>query len=169
VVGLVQVLASPIIYAVWIVLAARLTGERRDATGHDSVAGAKAAPAAAIMITATGVAYWAGALVVGRPTLAVPIPTEAWPPLLGIGAIASFLAIQTFTEGARRIGAAQAALLSTIEPLWTIALAGLFLGESLTAVQAIGGALILAGVLLSQAPPDLLGPRLRPLVRVADE
>ncbi|HEU4674155.1 MAG TPA: DMT family transporter, partial [Candidatus Limnocylindrales bacterium] len=158
IVGLVQVIASPIIYSVWIVLAARLTGERRDATGHESVAGAEAAPAAAIMITATGLAYWIGSFVVGRPALSVPIPAEAWPPLLGIGAIASFLAIQTFTEGARRIGAAQAALLSTIEPLWTIALAGLLLGESLTAVQAVGGALILAGVVLSQASPDLLGP-----------
>ncbi|HEY3524296.1 MAG TPA: DMT family transporter [Candidatus Limnocylindrales bacterium] len=168
-IGLVQIAASPLIYSAWIVLAARLTGERRDATGGESVAGAEAAPAAAIMITATGVAYWVGAVLVGRPTMAVAIPTQAWPPLLGIGAIASFLAIQTFTAGARRIGAAQAALLSTIEPLWTVALAWLLLGESLTIVQAAGGTLILAGVVLSQVSPELLGPRLRPLVRVADE
>jgi drug/metabolite transporter (DMT)-like permease len=168
-VGLVQVTASPFIYAAWIVLAARLTGERRDATGHESVAGAEAAPAAAIMITATGVAYWVGAFIVGRPTLSVPIPPGAWPPLLGIGAIASFLAIQAWTAGARRVGAAQAALLSTVEPLWTVVLAGLLLGESLTSIQVVGGALILAGVILSQASPDLFGTRLRPLVRVADE
>jgi drug/metabolite transporter (DMT)-like permease len=89
--------------------------------------------------------------------------------LIAIGAIATFLAIQAFTAGARRIGAAQAALLSTIEPLWTIALAGLLLGESLTPIQAVGGALILAGVLLSQATPELLRRRVRPTFRVADE
>jgi drug/metabolite transporter (DMT)-like permease len=168
-VGLAQVVASPVIYAVWIVLAARLTGESRDATGAESAAGAEPAAAAAVMTSATAAAYWAGAAVLGRPPLPGTIPGAAWPPLLAIGIVATFIAIQAFTAGTRRIGAAQAALLSTVEPLWTIALAGLLLRESLTAVQLAGGALILGGVVLSQADPELLRARIRPIVRVADE
>jgi drug/metabolite transporter (DMT)-like permease len=167
--GLVQVVASPIIYSVWIVLAARLTGERRESTGDASDSGADAAPAAAVMMTATAVAYWVGSGVLGRPPTAGAIPVDVWPPLLAIGAVATFLAIQAFTAGARRIGAAQAALLSTIEPLWTIVLAGMLFGESLTGIQALGGVFILAGVLLSQATPELVRRRVRVLVRVADE
>jgi drug/metabolite transporter (DMT)-like permease len=167
--GLVQIVASPLIYSVWIVLAARLSGERRETTGEASDHGAEAAPATAVMMSATCAVYWLGSLAVGRPPTAVAIPSDVWPPLLAIGAIATFLAIQAFTAGARRIGAAQAALLSTIEPLWTIALAGLLLGESLTPIQAVGGALILAGVLLSQATPELLRRRVRLTFRVADE
>ena len=40
--------------------------------------------------------------------------------------------------------------MSTIEPLWTIAAAGVLFNERLEPVQLLGGALILGGVLLSQ-------------------
>ena len=50
-----------------------------------------------------------------------------------------------------RIGAAQAALVSTAEPVFVILFSALLLGESLTATQLAGGALIMAGVLLSQS------------------
>jgi drug/metabolite transporter (DMT)-like permease len=49
--GLLLVIASPIIYSVWIVLSARLAGERRDSVGEGANNGAAAAPAAALMIT----------------------------------------------------------------------------------------------------------------------
>jgi len=168
-VGLLQVIASPLIYSVWIVLAARLTGERRDTTGAGGGEGAEAGPASAVIVSGTCATYWIATTVVGRAPVSVPIPPDAWPPLLAIGAVTAFLAIQAFTAGARRIGAAQAALISTVEPIWTIALAVLLLGERLTAVQALGGALILGGVILSQGSPDVLLRRVRPEVRVADE
>ncbi len=167
--GLVQVLASPLIYAVWIVLSARLAGERRDTTAAGSGDGPDPAAMSALMMTATAGAYWLLGLALGRPPIAVPIPAAAWPPLVAIGAVSTFLAIQAFTAGSARIGAAQAALLSTVEPIWTIALAGLLLGESLAPIQVVGGALILGGVLLSQATPETVRRRVRPVLRVADE
>jgi drug/metabolite transporter (DMT)-like permease len=88
--------------------------------------------------------------------------------MLAIGAVATFLAIQGFYAGAQRIGAAQAALLSTIEPLWTIGLATLLLQETLSSIQAAGGALILAGVVVAQTGSASLRSA-RPEVRVADE
>jgi drug/metabolite transporter (DMT)-like permease len=57
------------------------------------------------------------------------------------------LAILTFFAGLQRLGAAQASMLSTLEPVVTVLLAALLLGEHIGAAQAVGGGLILAGVL----------------------
>jgi drug/metabolite transporter (DMT)-like permease len=120
------------------------------------------------MMTATAAVYWGWAIVAGRPVEPTAIPAVAWPGLLAIGAVATFLAIQGFYAGAQRVGAAQAALLSTIEPLWTIGLAALLLHETLTSLQLAGGALILLGVVVAQTGPASLRTA-RPVVRVADE
>ena len=86
--------------------------------------------------------------------------------MIGIGAVSTFVAIQGFYAGAQRIGAAQAALVSTIEPAYTVALAGLLLHEALTPLQLVGGGVILAGVVLAQTAP---GPRTVSELRLADE
>jgi drug/metabolite transporter (DMT)-like permease len=82
--------------------------------------------------------------------LPADVPAAAWPGILGVGVVAGFIAVQAFYAGSQRIGAAQASLVSTVEPLWTITVAGILLGERLNPVQLAGGALILVGVLLSQ-------------------
>jgi len=148
--GLLLVIVSPLFYSLWIILAARHSGERSDRTGHGSEAGTDAAITGALMLSATGVAYWAGNLALGHPVLPSTIPSEAWPGILGIGVIAGFLAIQAFYAGAARVGAAQASLISTVEPLWTIVWAYLLFAERLEPVQWVGGAMILAGVILAQ-------------------
>jgi drug/metabolite transporter (DMT)-like permease len=148
--GLALVIASPVIYAIWIVLAARLSGERRDTTGTAAETGAAAAAATALMMTATAVTYWVSAFAVGRPVLPGQVPGDAWPWLIAIGTVSAFIAIQGFYAGAQRVGAAQAALISTVEPIWTIVLAAILLGERLGPVQVVGGALILGGVILAQ-------------------
>jgi drug/metabolite transporter (DMT)-like permease len=82
--------------------------------------------------------------------------------------VSGFVAIQTFYAGARRIGAAQAALVSTIEPIWTISLAAILFGQVLGPVQLLGGALIIIGVVIAQAPPEAFSS-IRPGLRMADE
>jgi drug/metabolite transporter (DMT)-like permease len=98
----------------------------------------------------------------------VDVPSEAWFGLAGVGVMSTFVAIQTFYAGAQRIGAAQAALISTVEPIWTIVLAALLFSIALTPAQLVGGALILGGVLIAQTGPGS-GQARRPAVRVADE
>ena len=71
-------------------------------------------------------------------------------------------------RGAQRIGAAQASLISTVEPIWTIALAYLLFGFTLTGTQLVGGALIIVGVLIAQTGP-MAGRGATSSVRVADE
>lgn len=166
--GVALIVASPLIYSVWIVLAARLSGERRDGVGDERADGADAAAATALMMTATAAVYWLSGLAFGLPITPDRIPAVAWPGLVGVGVIATFIAIQAFYAGARRIGAAQAALVSTIEPAWTIALAALLFGQTLAPIQLAGGALIIIGVIIAQAPPEAFSS-IRPGVRMADE
>ncbi len=156
---LLLVIAAPLFYAGWIILAARVSGERSDRTGHGSEAGADASVAGAVMLSTTGVAYWVICLGTGHPVLPADLPIEAWPGIVGVAVVAGFLAVQGFYAGAQRVGAAQASLLSTVEPLWTILAASLLLGERLQPVQWLGGALILAGVILSQTRRRAQGAR----------
>ena len=151
--GIALVLASPLIYAGWIVLSARLAGERSDHLALDSPSAGRvddAATASALMISATAVVFVVGAILARRPILPADIPPSAWPFLGAIGFAGTFLAIQTFYAGSRRIGAAQAALVSTVEPLIIVTLAWLALHETLAPIQLLGAALIIIGVLIAQ-------------------
>jgi drug/metabolite transporter (DMT)-like permease len=166
--GIALVLTSPLIYAGWIILSARLAGERSDhlapeaaGVGHAD----DAAAATALMISATATVFVVAAIATGRPLAPSSIPGAAWPYLVAIGFASTFLAIQTFYAGSRRIGAAQAALVSTIEPVIIVALAWLALGDVLSPLQLVGAGLVIIGVLVAQTadrPSDAPQPA-RPL------
>lgn len=76
--------------------------------------------------------------------------TEAWPGILAVGIAAGFVPVQAFYAGAQWVGAAQASLASTVEPMWTIVAASIIFGARLQPVQMLGGALILSGVVIAQ-------------------
>ncbi len=78
------------------------------------------------------------------PEFDVSLPAWGWA-LAGVFISAAF-PVACFYTGVKRVGASVAGLLSTAEPLVTVLLAYVVLGESLTAVQLIGGALIVASV-----------------------
>jgi drug/metabolite transporter (DMT)-like permease len=151
--GVLLVLASPIVYAGWIILSSRLAGERRDRLAHEARTDGAAGDAAvttAVMISATGAVFVGAAILFGRPIAPGALPPDVWPLLVANGFGSTFLAIQTFYAGARRIGAAQAALVSTIEPLVIVTLAAIVLHDVLAPIQLAGAALILLGVLIAQ-------------------
>jgi len=148
--GLALVAVSPVIYSIWIVLSARLSGERKEDVGRDAGAGANPTAAGAIMLTATATTYWVTALVLGRPVLPAEVPSEAWLGIAGVGLVSTFIAVQAFYAGAHRLGAARASLVSTVEPIWTIVLASLLFSETLGPLQLLGGAMILVGVVIAQ-------------------
>jgi drug/metabolite transporter (DMT)-like permease len=159
--GLVLVMLSALIYSVWIILSARLSGERRDRLASEATeAGTSAGDAAVtttVMMTATGAVYAVAALVMGRPLDPSSVPGSAWPGIVAVAFVASFLAIQTFYAGARRIGAARAALTATVEPLIIVTLAWIFLDQTLAPIQLAGAALIVAGVVVAQTSPRPTG------------
>ena len=108
------------------------------------------AAAGALMTTATAFVFTILALAAGHSLSPLDVPADAWLPLLGLGVIATAVAIQTFYAGVKRVGAARASLISTVEPVYTIVLAMLLFGESLAPVQVVGGALVLAAVILAE-------------------
>ena len=84
------------------------------------------------------------------------LSTAAWAPrawwlMAGIVAVPTFAAIVLYLQGIRGLGPAQAAVVSTVEPLFTIALASVFLPEqTLAPVQLLGAGLVLAGVVWAE-------------------
>ncbi|MGZ6269720.1 MAG: DMT family transporter [Candidatus Limnocylindrales bacterium] len=156
--GVGLVFASPVIYAVYIILSARLAGERRGATAGARMGGGAATPPAvvgAVMMSATCAVVVALALATREPVLPWQVPGDAWFGLLGIAIFSTALAIQAFYASTARIGAAQTALISTVEPVYTVVLATLLFGERLAPLQLLGGTLVLAGVLLAQTTPGV--------------
>lgn len=155
--GIVLVMLSSGIFSIWIIASARLSGERRDRLGHEAAGSAgstgDAAAMTAIMITSSAIVFSLGSVATGRSLNPIDVPEAAWPAVIAIGFLASFLAIQAFYAGARRIGAAQAALLSTVEPLTIVALAWIVLGERLQPIQLVGAVLIMVSVVVAQTAP----------------
>jgi drug/metabolite transporter (DMT)-like permease len=81
----------------------------------------------------------------------------AW--LGGIALVSTVGAIALFFAGLRRVGPTSASILSTLEPVVTVALAFAVFGESLGRAQFAGGALVLLAVLVVRAPIRLAVPR----------
>ena len=77
---------------------------------------------------------------------------ETWGLLVAIVLVPTFAAIVLYLEGIRGLGPSQAAVVSTLEPIFTIVLARLFLPEqaALTALQLVGVALVVGGVLVAE-------------------
>lgn len=166
--GLALAFVNPVIYATWIVFQARLSGDRPVRPRARSAAGDEPsmlippgdaetvsdipdpAAAAAIMTTATAAVYVALASVTGASLSPAAVPAQAWLPLLGLGLVATAIAIQTFYAGVKRVGAARASLISTVEPVYTIVLAVILFDEHLEPIQIVGGLLVLAAVILAE-------------------
>ena len=71
---------------------------------------------------------------------------QAWWLLGAIVLIPTFAAVVLYLQGIRGLGPSQAAVVSTLEPLFTIVLAWLVLGQHLSWLQLAGAALVLSGV-----------------------
>ena len=81
-------------------------------------------------------------------TLNFSIGLESILILLGMVTLSTILALGTFLAGMQRVGPTTASLLSTLEPVFTVLLAIVFLGEFLTIIQTVGGGLVLAAAVL---------------------
>jgi len=157
--GVLLALCASFGYTGYIVLTAWMAGERPGKTadmrsgGH----GAEIPPAVAgaVMMTGTWIASMGLGIVTRQPLLPGEIPAAAWPGLIGIAVITASIAIQAFYASAARIGAAQASLMATVEPVVVILLGITFLGETLSPIRIIGAGVVLAGVVLAQmATPE---------------
>lgn len=74
---------------------------------------------------------------------------SGWLSVLSLAIMSTFLARLLFVAAVDRIGSGQMSLLTPLETLQTITWSMLFLGERLTAIQFVGGALVLGSALLA--------------------
>lgn len=75
---------------------------------------------------------------------------QGWLAILGMVVLATVIPVFTFLSGLQRVGPSRAAILSALEPVFTVLLAIVVLGERLTTTQVVGAALIVVAVILLQ-------------------
>ncbi|MDP2169533.1 MAG: DMT family transporter [Rhodocyclaceae bacterium] len=101
-------------------------------------------PAATVVMLAAAAVYGGAAFNAG---LAPPATSAGWLAVLAIAIFSTLLAILGFLKGMEKLGATDASTLSTLEPLITIGLAAIVLGEVVSELQLVGGGLILAAII----------------------
>jgi drug/metabolite transporter (DMT)-like permease len=147
-VGLALGIGSAAVYAGYV-----LTGERVVAVVHPALLAALICTGAAAAFTVTGLA---------RGPLPVPATSAAWAWVGLIAVVATVVPMVALFASIDRVGATTASIVSTFEPVVTVVLAALFLGEHLSAVEALGAASVLAAVRLLQTPGQATEPPRRP-------
>ena len=135
-IGIVTVLLAAVVYSGYITLSGTIL-ERVSAT----VLTAHVIPAAALTFLAHG-------LLTGSTQ--VPATLEQWGVAVGIAVFATAIPILTFFAAVTDIGASRTSVVSTLEPVFTVILGVILLGESLSALSIVGGGAVLLGVFLVQ-------------------
>lgn len=79
------------------------------------------------------------------------IPWQGWGAIGYAGLVAIFLCFIIWYESVKEVGAAKTGVYSNLTPILAIFFAGLVLGERLSAIQAAGAAVTLAGVYLTRS------------------
>jgi drug/metabolite transporter (DMT)-like permease len=100
---------------------------------------------AALVCTGAAVTLTVASALLGELRLSVVTPA-GWGWLVCLVVVSTVGAITLFFAGLARVGPTSASILSTVEPVITVALAMAIFGESLGAVQALGGLLVIAAV-----------------------
>lgn len=136
--GIALGILAAAIYAVYITIGGRITQDTD--------------PLAATLVVMITAALGNGAFAVAAGD-AMPAGLHAWLAIAAIALFSTVIAICTFLVGIKYIGAPRASIVSTLEPVVTICLGVVFLGESVSPQQLVGGAMVLAAVaLLAQRP-----------------
>lgn len=137
--GILLGIASAVIYSMYILVGSRIMPQSGVISSSTTV-----------MISAA-IVYSGIVAVQGS---AFPVTPLGWAAIIAIALISTVLAIVTFFAGLKRIGPSRASTISTLEPVASVILAALVLGESFNALQVLGGCLILVAALLCSLPSD---------------
>ncbi|HEV7847600.1 MAG TPA: DMT family transporter, partial [Thermoleophilaceae bacterium] len=113
----------------------------------------------ALVCTGAAVSLTVGSALLGdlRPG---EVSIEGWGWLASIAVVCTVLAVSLFFAGLKRVGPTTASILSTVEPMVTVLLAFLVFGELLGPLQLVGGAFVIAAVLVlgSYRPREAIVP-----------
>ena len=131
--GVLLGIGAALIYSVYIM------------AGTSLLRGAAPIASSAVILSAAAVVFGGLALTQG---VTLPTGPGGWIGVAGVAIVATVVAVTTFLMGLKLIGPTRASVLSTLEPVTTVVLAALLLGEPIGPWTAVGGALILAGALM---------------------
>jgi drug/metabolite transporter (DMT)-like permease len=134
-VGALCVLISAATYAIYFLLGERFTREIGSARFT------------LFAMSAATIALVAHGIVVPQRAPMAGFDATTWSLLALLGVFCMFVPALLQAEGVRRLGAQRGAIVSTVGPPTTIALAWAFFGERLTAGQWLGVVLIVGGIL----------------------
>jgi drug/metabolite transporter (DMT)-like permease len=109
-----------------------------------------------LQLAVTGLSALAAALLFEKMRL--PPSPRLWGAILYLSVFATLFAFAVQTWAQRRLSPLRVGLLCTLEPVFAALWAALLLGERLTAQEGLGGALIVAGVLIGELR-NLFEPR----------
>jgi len=101
-------------------------------------------PAQGILLAAGAAVFVSAGAMTGRLSLALPLP--ALLAIFGTAVLGSLLAPLLLLGGLRVLPAARAAMLGTVEPVVTVLLSILWLGDRVSFIRAVGMALVLVGI-----------------------
>lgn len=128
--GIALGLGSALVYATYILVSSRVHG-----VGPFAMSATVLLAGAAVM----------GVLaLITRPQL--PSEAGAWLALAGVALIGGVVAVTAFFAALALLGPSDTAVISTVEPVVSIGVAALVLGERLGAVQVAGGVVVLLAV-----------------------
>lgn len=89
-----------------------------------------------------------------------PLPAHVWLSGVLLGVLCTGIAYALYFRLIQRVGAIRAAMVIYLVPMFGVTWAWLFLGEPLTANMALGGALIMGGLVFGQREARPASPRI---------
>ncbi len=138
-VGVVAAVASACLYSSYVLVSDRVVADR-----DPLLVSAQVVTGAALCFLAYGLA---------TDSIDLALSARAWVATLAIAIVSTVVPILAFLKGMQLVGVGTATILSTAEPVVTVGLAMVVLGERLAPVQLLGGALVLSALaLLSRVP-----------------
>jgi drug/metabolite transporter (DMT)-like permease len=131
--GVLLGLASAVVYSTYIL------------TGGAVLRGVPALFASAVITTVGGASF----LLYGAATGSLhALDGAGWGIVAGCAIVPTVIAATLFLAGLARVGPTRASIVSTLEPATTAVLAALVLGEDLSALRLLGGAVVLVAAVL---------------------
>jgi len=131
--GIALGLGAALVYSVYIVVGTRVLRDV-DPLAASSLICAGAAASYGLL---------AGASAMAGDAPRFPATAGGWLPVVSLALVSTALAIATFFAGLRRLGATLTSVISTLEPVVSVTAAAVVLGERVSALQALGGTIVI--------------------------